>query len=95
MASTHTQKGRNFIATPLDSMVDVYDLPSVGEKGAEVLESMGITTTKQVFGLYLQFNDPDDFTDFLEGKGFVFSNQKHRSELLAALGGKWDIIKNL
>jgi hypothetical protein len=91
-----TQKGRDFITTPLAAMEGVDMLPALGgEKNTRVLKRMGITAAKQVFGLYLQFNDPEDFADFLEGKGARFPNDKLRQELLAVLGAKWEVIKNL
>lgn len=97
--ATSTAASKNFLANPLKTMGKVTDLPGIGQASAKVLEGLGITSSKQMFGLFLQFDDPDDFIDFLEGKGLKFTANQHnkdpKGELKSVLGEKWDIIKEM
>jgi hypothetical protein len=48
-----------------------------------------------LFGLYLQFDDPDDFILFLAERDVKFANAKHRDEFLRAFAAKKEIIQEL
>jgi Barrier to autointegration factor len=94
---TTTNAAKNFIENPLKVMGKVTDLPGIGKAAAGVLEPLGIKSSRQLFGLYLQFEDAEDFADFLEGKGIKWHPNQHckdpRAELLNTLQQKWLVVQ--
>lgn len=69
---------------------NLREFPGISPRNELKLGELGIRSPKQLFGLYLQFQDPDDFIDFLEGHGLKFVDVG-RSELLALLAIKWEL----
>jgi hypothetical protein len=94
---TTTNAAKNFIENPLKVMGKVTDLPGIGKATAKILEPLGIKSSRQMFGLYLQFEDPEDFADFLEGKGVKWYPSGYvkdpRNELLNTLKQKWLVVQ--
>lgn len=94
---TTSKKAEDFVKTPFESSKKLTSLPGIGPVSSAKLATIRIFTSYHLLGLWLQFDNKEEFFDHLESTcGIKFVSNQHgnaRQELMQALHAKWKIME--